>query len=288
MLPATFTDKLKTLPQYLIPQHGLSRIVRKLTRLRGGWVTQWIIKYFIRYYAIDMQLAVFPHVKDYSSFNQFFTRALQPSTRPIDDAPFISPVDGEISQIGPIEQQTLLQVKGHSFLLNDLFAGHTELSTLFENGLFCTIYLSPKDYHRIHLPMAGRLTDMIYVPGRLFSVNQRTTQVVPNLFSRNERVICVFNTQFGMMALILVGALFVGSMETVWAKELPPHPIKKPQHWQYLPENAPTLQQGQEMGRFNMGSTVIILMQKQRIAWLPECTAQYKLLMGQKLAQCLT
>jgi phosphatidylserine decarboxylase len=182
----------------------------------------------------------------------------------------------------------LLQVKGHSFLLNDLFAGHAEVSAPFENGLFCTIYLSPKDYHRIHLPTAGRLTDMIYVPGRLFSVNQRTTRVVPNLFSRNERVICVFETQFGMMALILVGALFVGSMETVWAGELPPQPIKKPQHWQYHPENAPTLQQGQEMGRFNMGSTVIVLMQKQQIRWLPEYTMQCKLLMGQKLAQCLS
>lgn len=287
MLHATFIDRLKTLPQYLIPQHGLSRIIRKLTRLQAGWFTRWLIQGFIRYYAVDMRVAILPHVKDYTSFNQFFTRALQSTARPIENAALISPVDGEISQIGHIEQQALLQVKGHSFLLEDLFAGYSKIAALFEQGLFCTIYLSPKDYHRIHLPMAGRLTDMIYVPGRLFSVNQRTTQVVPNLFSRNERVICVFETQLGIMALILVGALFVGSMETVWAGELPPQPLKKPQHWQYLPENAPTLEQGQEMGRFNMGSTVIILMQQHSIDWSPECTVQHKLRMGQKLAHCL-
>ncbi len=253
-------DSLLTLPQYLIPHHLLSRLILKLTRLQLGTFTHWIIKRFIKYYNVDMGIA--GDVRDYVSFNQFFTRALKPTARPLDDsANIICPVDAEISQIGSIEKGSLLQAKGRYFQLNDLLGGQTEMASLFQQGLFCTLYLSPKDYHRIHIPTTGRLTDMVYVPGRLFSVNQRTSRVVPNLFARNERVICLFETEFGPMALILVGALFVGSIETVWAGTVTPNRSSKIEHWHYSEQTAPILQRGAEMGRFNMGSTVIVLFQ---------------------------
>ncbi len=257
-------DSLLTLPQYLIPHHLLSRLILKLTRLQLGTFTHWLIKRFIKYYNVDMRMAQSASFRDYASFNQFFTRALKPTARPLDDdADIICPVDAQISQIGSIEQGSLLQAKGRYFQLNDLLGGQTEMANQFQQGLFCTLYLSPKDYHRIHIPTTGRLTDMVYVPGRLFSVNQRTTRVVPNLFARNERVICLFETEFGPMALILVGALFVGSIETVWAGTVTPNRSSKIEHWHYSEQTAPVLQRGAEMGRFNMGSTVIVLLKSE-------------------------
>lgn len=278
-------DFLKTLPQYLIPHHFLSRLVFKLTRYQGDILVHWLIKRFIRYYHIDMNLAVFPEVCHYSSFNQFFTRALKPSTRPIAETGIISPVDGQISQLGQLQEGLLLQAKSHWFQLEELVGKHPRMTLLFKQGLFCTLYLSPRDYHRIHMPITGRLTDMIYIPGRLFSVNQTTTHVVPNLFARNERLICLFETPAGTMALILIGALFVGNLETVWTGPLLPSP--HPRYWSYAPENAPILVRGAEMGRFNMGSTVIILLEAQRATWLPELLVQDKLLMGNGLAYIL-
>jgi phosphatidylserine decarboxylase len=275
------SDRFLTLPQYLIPQHLLSRLILKLTRLQMGAITHWVIRRFIKYYGVDMNIAQSPDVRDYASFNQFFTRALKP--RPLDDAEIISPVDAEISQIGQIDNGSLLQAKDRSFHLNDLLAGHAV--NLFKQGLFCTLYLSPKDYHRIHIPTTGRLTDMVYVPGRLFSVSQRTTRVVPNLFARNERVICLFETDFGPMALILIGAIFVGSIETVWAGTVTPNRLTQIEHWHY--NDKLVLQRGAEMGRFNMGSTVIILLDANRVAWLPELAAPNKVLMGQGLARRL-
>ncbi|HHB92022.1 MAG TPA: phosphatidylserine decarboxylase [Thioploca sp.] len=278
----SFIDKLFTSVQYIIPQHFLSGLVLKFTRLKLGSVTHWLIKSFVKYYNIDMSIADLQEVNNYASFNQFFTRALKPASRPL-ATDVISPVDAKISQIGAIKTGTLLQAKGHSFKLTDLLAGNAEFSDLFQQGLFCTLYLSPKDYHRIHVPITSKLTDMIYVPGRLFSVNQRTTRVVPNLFARNERLICIFETEFGPMALILVGAIFVGSIETEWTGEINHLPQIK--HWHY--KEAKHLQLGDELGRFNMGSTVIMLLGSKRIEWLSEQCKGKNILMGQQLARLL-
>lgn len=279
------SDQLLTLPQYLIPQHLLSRLILKLTRLQMGAITHWVIRRFIKYYGVDMNIAQSADVRDYASFNQFFTRTVKSRARPLDEAEIVCPVDAEISQIGQIDNGSLLQAKGRYFQLNELLGGQAKMVNLFEQGLFCTLYLSPKDYHRIHIPMTGRLTDMVYVPGRLFSVNQRTSRVVPNLFARNERVICLFETALGPMALILVGALFVGSMETVWAGTVTPNRLSQIEHWHYSEKTAPVLQRGAEMGRFNMGSTVIVLLDANQVAWLPEWAAQEHILMGQSLAR---
>ncbi len=275
----SLADRFLTLPQYFIPQHLLSRLILKLTRLEMGWLTHWVIRRFIKFYGVDMSIAQSSDISHYASFNQFFTRALKSNARPLaNNAEIVSPVDGEISQIGQIQNGSLLQAKGRYFQLNDLLAGHKV--DLFKQALFTTLYLSPKDYHRIHMPMTGQVTDMVYVPGRLFSVNQRTARVVPNLFARNERVICFFDTKLGPMALILVGALFVGSMETVWAGTVAPSSQVK--HWHY--ENGPILERGVEMGRFNMGSTVILLLDANRLQWLRELKAHNQVLMGQALA----
>jgi phosphatidylserine decarboxylase len=284
----SWLDRLVTAIQYVIPQHGLSRLVFKFTRLAMGPLTHWWIKGFIKFYQIDMSSAQVTEVRHYATFNQFFTRALKPTVRPLSDqVEIISPVDGEISQMGRIEQGQLLQAKGHYFQLEDLLAQQTDIVTYFKSGLFGTLYLSPRDYHRIHMPVSGRLTDMIYVPGRLFSVNQRTSRVVPNLFARNERVICLFTTEVGPMALILVGALLVGSIETVWAGVITPNQLAQVQRWHYPAAKAPILSQGNELGRFNMGSTVILLFDAQQISWLPEITVPHKQLMGQSLARRL-
>ncbi len=278
----SLTDKLLTSIQYIIPQHFLSRLVLKFTRLQLGGVTHWLIKRFIKIYDVDMSIANLPEASNYASFNQFFTRTLKPTARPLATG-IISPVDAEISQIGTITSGCLLQAKGHSFKLTDLLGGNTEISALFQQGLFCTLYLSPKDYHRIHVPVASKLTDMIYVPGRLFSVNQRTARVIPNLFARNERLICIFETEFGPMALILVGAIFVGSIETKWTGEI--NHLSQIKHWHHT--EAPNLQLGAELGRFNMGSTVIMLLDSKQVAWLSEQCVPKKILMGQQLARLL-
>jgi phosphatidylserine decarboxylase len=284
----SLVDRLLTLPQYLIPQHFLSLLILKLTRLQMGVLTRWLIRRFIKHYDVDMNIAQSKEVRDYASFNQFFTRALNPTARPLSaNTDVLSPVDGEISQIAQINDGCLLQAKDHTFQLNDLLGGQEEIAHLFQQSLFCTLYLSPKDYHRIHMPMTGHLTDMVYVPGHLFSVNQRTTRVVPNLFARNERVICIFETEMGNMALILVGAIFVGSIETVWEGAVTPNRFSQIQHWHYPKKTAPFLQRGVEMGRFNMGSTVIVLLDANYLAWQEHLTTQTQILMGQSLARRL-
>ncbi|MCK5876627.1 MAG: phosphatidylserine decarboxylase [Candidatus Marithrix sp.] len=277
----SFKDKILTSIQYVIPQHLLSKIVLKLTRLQLGGFTHWLIRRFIKFYNVDMSIANLPEANNYASFNKFFTRSIKPVSRPLATG-IVSPVDAEISQIGTIEESCLLQAKGHSYKLIDLLGGDVKTSALFEQGLFCTLYLSPKDYHRIHTPIASKLTNMTYVPGRLFSVNQRTARVIPNLFARNERLICMFETEFGPMALILVGAIFVGSIETKWTGEI--NHLSQIKHWHY--ETAPQLQLGAEFGHFNMGSTVIMLLGSKQVAWLPEQCKSKKILMGQQLA-CL-
>lgn len=265
-----FIDYLATFPQYLLPHHFLSRIMLFITRIRFVAFKNFFIETFIQIFDVDMSLANRNQPEDYVHFNDFFTRRLKPEARPIegDAKTLVSPVDGTISQIGSINDELVFQAKGHHYTLTALLGGDSTLATQFINGEFATIYLSPRDYHRIHMPVAGKLKTMLHVPGRLFSVNGRTTRMVPNLFARNERVISIFDTACGPMALIMVGAIFVGSMETVWSGTVTPTSSrKKVTSWHYGENGDIQLERGQEMGRFNMGSTVILLFPQQSIEW---------------------
>ncbi|MBK1647728.1 archaetidylserine decarboxylase [Rhabdochromatium marinum] len=251
--------------QYALPQHGLSRLMLWLTRLRLGAVTHWLIRRFSAHFAVDLREAAAPDVESYPSFNAFFTRALRADARPLpaETAILLSPVDGAVSAAGRIDGTRLFQCKGQWFGLADLL-GDAELAAPLVGGYFATLYLSPRDYHRIHMPLDGHLTQMLHVPGRLFSVNPTTVAGVPGLFARNERVVTLFATRFGPMALVLVGAIFVGSIETVWAGEVTPPRGQRLTRIDYPAPGAHeagiTLARGEEMGRFNMGSTVILLL----------------------------
>ena len=255
-------ERLFALLQYPLPHHFLSRLMWLLTRLQMGVLTHWMIATFVRHFRVNMDEAADSNVSAYASFNKFFTRALKPGVRAIvsGNGQLACPVDGTISQAGAIHQNRLFQAKGHDYTLESLLGGDTALAAEFANGTFATIYLSPRDYHRIHMPDAGRLRRTLFVPGRLFSVNSATARQVPGLFARNERLVCIFDTTHGPMAVILVGALFVGSMETVWDGAIAPPwlPGAKPVDTQKTGANI-TLERGMEMGRFNMGSTVILL-----------------------------
>lgn len=275
-------DKLLTLPQYALPHHLLSKLMYYVTRMPMGKLTPWLLQRFVTLYGVDLDSAESSDLNEYRTFNEFFTRALKAEARPIADNEVISPVDGTISQIGNIQQDTLIQAKQHEFNLSDLLGGFQAVAKLFQNGSYCTIYLSPKDYHRVHFPISSRPLDMIYVPGRLFSVNQRTARQVPNLFARNERVVCICKTPLGPMALILVGAIFVGSVDLVWEEGIMPNASRKPQRWQ-MPDTTPQYDKGAEIGRFNMGSTVIVLFGKHQVQWLSSLSEGDSLLMGQGL-----
>jgi phosphatidylserine decarboxylase len=263
----------------LLPQHRLSRGMYHLARCKISWLKNAIIRFVVKRYQVDMQLAKNANPLSYASFNAFFTRELRQEARPITDTGIACPADGKMSQCGIIQEQQLLQAKGHYYSLYALLAGDKQLSAEFTQGSFATVYLSPRDYHRIHMPLAGTLREMIFVPGNLFSVSEDTAQLVPELFARNERLVCIFDTERGPMAVILVGAIFVGSMQTVWAGEVQEKQIKR---WTY-PENPPQLDKGTEMGRFNMGSTVILLFAKDRAELLPQLSGQ-TVQMGQKIA----
>jgi phosphatidylserine decarboxylase len=255
-------DRLLTLPQYLIPQHTLSVLMHRLTRSEVRWFKNVFIRFISWKFKVNIREAASENLDDYPSFNAFFTRQLRDGIRPVaeGDAVVTSPVDGAISQLGPIADGRIIQAKGQDYSLLELLGGDEELARQFEQGQFATIYLSPRDYHRIHMPLSGTLTAMRYVPGKLFSVNQRTARAVPRLFARNERVITVFETAYGPLVQVLVGAIFVGSMETVWAGQITPPYGKMVQDWQYQGDAAMTLNKGEEMGRFNMGSTVVLLL----------------------------
>jgi len=255
-------DRLLTWPQYLIPQHSLSMLMHSLTRSEVRWFKNAFIRFISWKFKVDISEAASANLADYPSFNAFFTRQLRDGIRPIaeGDSVVASPVDGAISQLGPISKGRIIQAKGHDYSVVELLGGDDALAKQFEQGQFATIYLSPRDYHRIHMPLSGKLTAMRYVPGKLFSVNQRTARAVPELFARNERVITVFETAYGPLVQVLVGAIFVGSMETVWAGQITPPYGKSLQDWQYQGEDALTLNKGEEMGRFNMGSTVVMLL----------------------------
>lgn len=257
-------DKLVTFPQYLIPHHFLSMTMYRLTRSEVTWFKTLFIWFIVKAYNVNINEAAEKDIYSFSSFNTFFTRKLRAGVRPIAKGnKLASPVDGAISQIGNIEAGRIIQAKGQDYSVIELLAGNEALAKQFDGGQFTTIYLSPSDYHRIHMPVTGTLQKMTYIPGKLFSVSPRTARAVPKLFARNERVVTVFETEQGPMALILVGAIFVGSMETVWQGQITPPYGKEIQHWNYENEQAITLEKGQEMGRFNMGSTVIILLPEQ-------------------------
>jgi len=272
--------------QYLLPQHFLSKIMHALTRCQIGWWKNLQIKGVIQHYGVNLADAVETNPKAYPSFNRFFTRALKTAARPIpDDAnTIISPADGAISQIGTLDGTAILQAKGKSFSVVDLLGGDIERATPFIGGSFATIYLSPKDYHRLHMPYAGQLKEMVHVPGRLFSVNPTTTENVPNLFARNERVAAIFETEIGYMALVLVGAIFVASIETVWHGVVTPPSSHAIRTWDYT-RNPIHLKRGEEMGRFNMGSTIIAFFSKNSVCWSEKLTDDSPVLMGQILGQ---
>ena len=287
--------------QYALPQHGLSRLVRAATRVRAPWLKNLLIRGFLSLFSVDMSEAMEPDPYRYATFNDFFTRALQPDARPIDLNPtaIVSPVDGVVSECGAIDQDLLLQAKGRHYSLSNLLAGQP-WAKCFEGGIFATIYLAPFNYHRIHMAVRGTLADTVYVPGRLFSVNMVTARYVPNLFARNERVLTLFETEFGRFALVLVGALNVGSMATVWTGDLFPGvgtpSIDAPgvavpgltssgarRVVRRIPSPAITLEKGAELGRFNMGSTVILLFEPRRAQWHPLLRAGSVVQMGRPI-----
>lgn len=259
-------DKLKIALQYAMPKHLLSRLVGKLAAAELGVITTSVIKWFIKQYKIDMNEAAQSEPEAYSSFNAFFTRALKPGIRPLcqDDDYIVHPVDGAVSQCGSIKEGRIFQAKGHDYSSLALLGDQSDDAKRFEGGDFATIYLAPKDYHRIHMPIKGTLSKMTYVPGELFSVNPLTAENVPGLFARNERVVAIFETEIGPMAMVLVGATIVASIETVWAGTVTPPTGKRVFTWDYPTEGpeALTLDKGDEMGRFKLGSTVVILFAK--------------------------
>ncbi len=253
--------------QYLLPQHLLSRLVGRLARSTWRPWKNFLIRTFLRHFAVRMDEAVEPDAFAYPSFNAFFTRPLRPELRPLAGPPEISsPVDGTVSQAGHIDGDRLIQAKGRDFSLSSLLAGEEQLAASFAGGEFATIYLAPYNYHRIHMPVDGGLISTTFVPGALFSVNTTTAARVPALFARNERVTCIFETEAGLMAVILVGALFVGSMSTLWTGDLARPPRSKPVRLP-APRSPVFLRRGGELGRFNMGSTVILLFQPERVRW---------------------
>jgi phosphatidylserine decarboxylase len=251
---------LSVLPQYLLPKRALTALAGRVAGWRGGAVTTAIIRRFIARYGVEMREAEQPDPAAYATFNEFFTRALRPLARPLAQAELICPVDGSISQFGAIEAGgRIFQAKGHHYSATALLGGDEALAAGFDGGSFATLYLSPKDYHRIHMPCAGSLKRMVHVPGALFSVNPTTARGVPGLFARNERVVCTFDTAYGPLALVLVGATIVGSMATVWHGVVNP---PRPGHlraWRYDEGATIRLAQGEEMGRFLLGSTVVLL-----------------------------
>ncbi|MEH6396273.1 archaetidylserine decarboxylase [Pseudoalteromonas sp.] len=255
-------DKFKIAMQYAMPKHFVSRMVGKLAAAKAGALTTTLIKLFIKQYKIDMSEAQYSDPAHYKTFNEFFTRPLKDGVRPLTTESDIiaHPVDGAISQLGPIVEGQLIQAKGHNYSLQALLGGSEQDTAPFLGGDFATIYLAPKDYHRIHMPIDGTLSKMIYVPGDLFSVNPLTAQNVPNLFARNERVVAIFDTEIGPLAMVLVGATIVASIETIWAGTVTPPAGKDVFSWNYKTsgENAITLKKGEEMGRFKLGSTVIL------------------------------
>ncbi len=283
-------DRLRAWPQYLLPGHALSRVVFAATRSRVGWWKDLLIRTVVRLYDVDLAQAAEPDPRRYPSFNAFFTRALAAGARPIAGGPgeVVCPVDGVVSQAGTIgggRGDRVFQAKGRSYSVVELLGGSPERAAPFRGGAFATLYLSPRDYHRIHGPLAGRLREMVYVPGRLFSVDAATTRTVPRLFARNERVAAIFDTAAGPMAVVMVGALFVSAIETVWSGLVTPPRGRRVRTWSYpaAGEGAVSLGHGAELGRFNMGSTVIVLFGPGAVTWRAALAPEAEVRMGQAI-----
>ena len=286
MTKFTYWQRAKVAFQYIMPQLYLTQLAGWFAQQKWGAVTHFVIKAFAKKYNVDMSEAKKENFSDYESFNQFFIRELKDDARKINENPtsLCLPADGRVSQIGHIDDERLLQAKGHFFSLSDLLAGDEELVHTFKNGEFATIYLSPRDYHRVHMPCDATLRKMIYVPGDLFSVNPFLAEHVPNLFARNERVICVFDTVFGPMVQILVGATITASMSTVWAGVINPPRTGEVKVWTYQGDSAIKLTKGQEMGAFQLGSTVINLFPANSVTLAEHLEVDVPVRMGEILA----
>ena len=280
------SDRIKVLPQYLLPKQALTSFAGRVAGARGGSMTTGLIRWFVGKYGVNMEEAANPDIAGYASFNEFFTRPLRDGVRPLAQADFVCPVDGAISQFGAIDDHRIFQAKGHKFSTTALVGGDAALAAQFQHGSFANLYLSPKDYHRLHMPCDGRLTRMIYVPGALFSVNPTTARGIPGLFARNERVVCVFESpEHGPFVMTLVGATIVGSMETVWHGVVNPTRPGKVCEWDYQNQDI-ALKKGEEMGRFLLGSTVVMLFKRDTIAfnpaWAPERGIRLGEMMGDR------
>ena len=278
------SDRLAVLPQYLIPKQALTVLAGKLASAKAGGLTTGVIRWFVKRYGVNMAEAANPDIASYPSFNEFFTRPLKTGVRPLAASDYICPVDGAISQFGRIQRDQIFQAKGHSYSTAALVGGDRDLALQFHDGEFATLYLSPRDYHRIHMPCEGRLTRMIHVPGALFSVNPTTARGVPGLFARNERVVCVFDSEAGPFVLTLVGATIVGSMATVWHGVVNPPRLPDVRTWTYEDDRI-SLGQGAEMGRFMLGSTVVMLWpQSANVRFQPDWSASRAVRMGETMA----
>ena len=275
-------DRFAVLPQYLLPKRALTVLAGKIAGFNGGAFTTSLIRWFVRRYQVNMAEAANPDISSYPTFNEFFTRPLRAGARPLAKAPFICPVDGAISQFGAIAADQVLQAKGHGYSTTALVGGDAQLAAQFQNGSFATLYLSPRDYHRIHMPCDGELRRMIYVPGDLFSVNPTTARGVPGLFARNERVVCVFDSANGPFVLTLVGATIVGSMATVWHGVVNPPRSAEVREWHY-PQGKVSLRQGEEMGRFLLGSTVVMLFPVNGLQFNPQWSPSKAIRLGEMM-----
>ncbi|WP_416885427.1 archaetidylserine decarboxylase [Marinospirillum sp.] len=279
-------EKLFVWMQYLLPQHLISRVTGRLAETRIGWIKNNLISAFIKRFEVDMSEAAQPDPRAYEHFNAFFTRELKAGARPLaaDPTQLLSPADGAVSEMGPITEGRILQAKGQTYSLQRLLGGDLNKAQPFVGGSFATIYLSPKDYHRVHMPLQGKLLETLYVPGQLFSVNQTTADQVPNLFARNERLVCFFETPAGPMAMILVGAMIVAGIETVWDGQVAP-PARRVTVKNFADPAPILLERGAEMGRFKLGSTVILLFGPDAMAWRDDLAAGSAVRMGEGLGE---
>jgi phosphatidylserine decarboxylase len=280
------SNRLAVMPQYLLPKRVLTVLAGQFANLSGGALTHAVIRKFVAHYRVDMTEAAEPDITRYATFNEFFTRPLREGVRPIAPAPFVCPVDAAISQFGPIEHDQIFQAKGHSYSTRALVGGDQALARRFDHGHFATLYLAPRDYHRIHMPCDARLERMIYIPGELFSVNPLTARHVPGLFARNERVVCVFETPFGPFINVLVGATIVGSIATVWHGTVNPPRTRDMREWRYG-ERDVVLAKGAEMGRFLLGSTVVMLFPKNVLTFVPDWAPSRAVRLGEAMATAL-
>ena len=278
------SDQLAVIPQYLMPKLAMTRLAGLVASAEWGAVTTWVIKRFVKRYNVNMNEAANADPAHYKSFNEFFTRPLKDGVRPLSRSEWVCPVDGAISQCGAIERDQIFQAKGHHYSTRALVGGDAALAAQFQNGQFATLYLSPRDYHRIHMPMAGKLLRMVHVPGDLFSVNPTTARGVPGLFARNERVVCEFETERGPMVLVLVGATIVGSMATVWHGQVNPPRPGTVREWRYESQDV-RLQKGEEMGRFLLGSTVVMLFPENCLRFPDDWLSTRPLQMGEAMSK---